>query len=48
MMQSVLALPSGDVVILPSPAPVVVREAVHLHILVGGHCGHATKVLRIR
>ncbi len=40
--------PGSNVIILSAPAPVLVREAVHLHILVWGHCGHPTKILWVR
>lgn len=37
--------PCSNVIILSTPAPVLVREAIHLHVLVWGHCRHPTKVL---
>lgn len=38
----------SNVIILPAPTPVLVREAIHLHILVWGHCRHPTKILWVR
>lgn len=46
--KGVSSSPGGDVVILAAPAPVLVGEAVHLHILVWGHGWHSTEVLRVR
>lgn len=40
-------LPCSNVIILSSPAPVLVREAIHPHVLVWGHCRHPTKILRV-
>lgn len=39
------SLPGSNVIILPAPTPVLVREAVHLHVLVWGHCRYPTKIL---
>jgi len=41
-------LPGSDVIILSAPAPVLVRKAIHLHVLVRGHCRHPTKLLWVR
>lgn len=38
----------SDVIVLSTPAPVLVREAIHLHVLVWGHRRHSTKVLWVR
>ena len=40
--------PGSDVIVLSAPAPVLVREAVHLHVLVWGHCRHPTEILWVR
>lgn len=37
--------PGSNVVILSAPTPVLVREAIHLHVLVWGHGRHPTKIL---
>lgn len=42
------SLPGGDVVVFSAPAPVVIREAVHLHVLFWGHRRHAAKILSVR
>lgn len=39
------SLPGSNVIILPAPTPVLVREAVHLHVLVWGHRRYPTKIL---
>lgn len=38
----------SDVIVLSTPAPVLVREAIHLHVLVWGHRRHPTKILWVR
>ena len=40
--------PGSNVIILSTPAPVLVGEAIHLHVLVWGHCRHSTKILWVR
>lgn len=40
--------PGSYVVVLSAPAPVLVREAIHLHVLVWSHCRHPTKILWVR
>lgn len=47
-LKGVSSSPGGDVVVLTPPAPVMVGEAVHLHVLVWGHGRHPTEVLRVR
>lgn len=37
----------SDVIILSTPAPVLIWEAVHLHVLVWCHRRHPTKILRV-
>lgn len=45
---SLASSPGSNVIILSAPAPVLVREAIHLHVLVWGHCRNPTKILWVR
>ncbi len=42
-----LSSPSCDVIVLSSPAPVLVRKAVHFEVLLRGYSRHPSEVLRV-
>lgn len=39
--------PSCDVIVLPSPAPILVRKAVHFKVLLRSYSRHPSEVLRV-